>query len=67
MIQPSSLTTMECHNAAPTPFQSALLALKFNSINPDFGDISIMGRIMNTITNFLDEANASCIDITDHC
>lgn len=67
MRQPSSLTTMECHNAAPPPDQAALLALKFNPINPDFGDISIMERIMDTITNFLDATNANHIDITDHC
>lgn len=66
MMQPSSFTTVEFHNAAPPPDQAALLALKFNPINPDFGDISIMERIMDTITNVLDATNASHIDITDH-
>lgn len=66
MMQPSSLTTVECHNAAPPSDQTTLLARKFNPINPDFGDISIMERIMDTITNVLDAANASHIDITHH-
>lgn len=58
---------MEFHNAAPPPDQATLLALKPNPINPDFGDISIMERIMETITNVLDATNASHIDITDYC
>lgn len=66
MMQPSSLTTLEFHNAAPPPDQATLLAQNFNPINPDFGDISIMERIMDTITNVLDATNASHIDITDH-